>query len=305
MHPSDEYQKHPGKKGRSITFYVPGAVRYNGTRGRYRAVSITGRRCDLKCGHCRGVLLESMISAEKGEELKRRCRELAERGDKGVLISGGCDRDGRLPWKGFLSVIEDIKNETGLYISIHSGLVTADEAKDLKRSGVDQALIDVIGDDDTYREICHVDFGISRIMSAMEALEHAELPMVPHIVCGLYNGRIRSEKKAVDMVRRFKAEQLVIVSLMNLGGDRQKAKVMPDSVEVSGIIAYARALMPDIPISLGCARERGNRDMELKAIEAGVDKMALPSDEAIAYSEAKGLDVTYQDTCCSVPYGAL
>jgi hypothetical protein len=41
--------------------------------------------------------------------------------------------------------------------------------------------------------------------------------------------------------------------------------------------------------------------MELLAIEAGVSRMALPSEEAVKRAEAYGLHIHYQKTCCSLP----
>ena len=40
--------------------------------------------------------------------------------------------------------------------------------------------------------------------------------------------------------------------------------------------------------------------MERLAIDAGVNRMALPSDEAVSHARSYGLEVRYQATCCSV-----
>lgn len=37
--------------GRRITFYLPGMFRVDGMTGKYPALSITGSRCALQCGH--------------------------------------------------------------------------------------------------------------------------------------------------------------------------------------------------------------------------------------------------------------
>jgi hypothetical protein len=36
-------------------------------------------------------------------------------------------------------------------------------------------------------------------------------------------------------------------------------------------------------------------------VDAGVNRMALPSDEAVERARSYGLDIRYQKTCCSVP----
>ncbi|MBW2029501.1 MAG: radical SAM protein, partial [Deltaproteobacteria bacterium] len=175
-----------------------------------------------------------------------------------------------------------------------------DTALALKEAGVDQALIDAIGDNDTYRAIYHVDFGVSEIYSAMEALSSAGLPMVPHVVCGLYYGKIRAERKALEMISRFDVTQLVIVSLMGIPGTPLWNVKGPRAEEVAEIIVLARELMPSVCMNLGCARQRGNEKMEILAIEAGVNRMALPSERAIQRAKDFDLEIRYQRTCCSV-----
>ena len=285
--------------GRKITFYLPGMFRLDGQTGAYRALSITGRRCELRCDHCRGRILETMEAPDTPDDLVSICRRLA-RTDQGVLISGGCDRRGRLPWPEFIPAIRRIKAETGLYVSVHSGLLDEATARDLKAAGVDQALIDVIGDDETFQKIYHVPFGISVIADTLRALDRAGLPMVPHVVCGLDYGRIRGERRALDMIARHRVEQVVIVSLMRIPGTPAWSASPPAPEEVAEILAEARLKMPETRISLGCARMRGSGKLEMLAIEAGVNRMALPSDEALEKAREYGLTIRYQRTCCSV-----
>lgn len=289
--------RHHGKR---ITFYLPGMFRLDGATGRYPALSITGGECAIGCDHCEGKILGSMIFAESAKKLVSQCRQLAAKGNYGVLISGGCNGEGRLPWHRFLSAIAKIKNETALFISVHSGLVDDQEAFGLKEAGVDQVLIDVIGDDETFKTVYHLPFGVDRIEASMTALQHAGLPMVPHIVCGIHYGRMRGEKNAVTMISRFEVQQVVIVSLMAIPGTQMEKVHPPASEAVADIIAEMRFAMPQTPISLGCARQRGSRRLEVLAIEAGVNRLALPSDEAVATAEAFGLNIRYQKTCCSV-----
>ena len=286
--------------GKAIGFYVPGMIRWNGITGKYQAISITGSHCSLACDHCGGKLLESMRWATTADDLVGQCVRLKEKGHHGVLISGGCNEFGQLPWEKFVPAIWEIKEKTGLYISVHSGLVGDQTAFDLKAAGVDQVLIDVIGDDETYQRICHVAFGVSRIVDSLAALAKAELDIVPHVVCGLHFGKIKGEKKAIETISRFPVRQMVVVSLMKIPGTPSMGFALPKASAVAGIIAHARLAMPEVILSLGCARERGNREMEIRAIDAGINRMALPSDEAIEHCRKSGFDIKFQPTCCSV-----
>jgi len=288
--------------GKEITFYLPGMFSYNGLSGEYPAISITGSHCALHCDHCQSKTLEPMISAEKPDILVKKCLDLAKKGKLGVLISGGCDTEGRLPWKGFIRAISEVKRDTDLYISIHCGLIDYAMARDLREAGVDQALIDVIGDDETYRKVYHVDFGISRIESSLESLQKASLPVIPHIVCGLNYGMIVGEQRAVEMISRFDIKQMVMVSLMRIPGTPSWEARQLKAEEIAQLITEARFCLPETKISLGCARERGNSRTETLAIHAGVNRMALPSDEAIKLAMDYGLKIRYQRTCCSVSH---
>jgi uncharacterized radical SAM superfamily protein len=170
----------------------------------------------------------------------------------------------------------------------------------LKEAGVDQALIDVIGDEETLRQVYHLDCGIEQIAASLERLQKAGLPLIPHIVCGLHFGQMRGERKAIEMLAAFDVEQLVVVSLMNLK-DTPLAKTEPPAAEdVADVICEARLRLPNARISLGCARQRGNTRLETLALDAGVNRMALPSDEAVERAQYYGLEIKYQKTCCSV-----
>jgi uncharacterized radical SAM superfamily protein len=289
--------KHLGKR---IAFYLPGMFIMNGITGKYPAVSITGNQCALQCDHCQGKILSSMIPATDPESLLRKCVDLSHKGYHGVLISGGCTENGRLPWDMFIPTIRKIKEQTHLIVSVHSGIVTEGEALALKRAGVDQALIDVIGSDDTFRKIYHVPFGVSKIIATMDALKKAGLPIIPHIICGLDYGEIKGERKAIDMIAPFDVDQVVIVSLMKIPGTPAADASLPKAEEVADIIVETRRKMPAIPISLGCARQRGNSRLEVLAVDAGINRMALPSEEAVHRALSYGLELRYQKTCCSV-----
>jgi uncharacterized radical SAM superfamily protein len=287
--------------GKKITFFLPGMFSCNGVSGKYPALSITGSDCALQCEHCKATLLETMIEASTPAMLVEKCLRLAERGNHGVLLSGGCDEKGQLPWEPFIPAIREIKKNTNLFLSIHCGLVNDQQAEQLREAGVDQALIDVIGDDETYQAIYHVDFGVSKIQEALGSLQKAGLPVIPHVVCGLHFGRMKGERHTLEMISRFNVEQMVIVSLMNTRRTPLWKAASPRAEEVAEIIAEAKLKMPAVTVSMGCARERGNLEMELLAIDAGINRLALPSEEAVKRAETYGLQIRYQKTCCSLP----
>ena len=292
------------RHGKKILFYLPGMFVRDGVQGQYPALSVTGRDCAQHCAHCGGALLQSMPDVSKPDSLLEKCRALEAQGVQGVLLSGGCDGRGRVPWKNFIRAIAEVKRQTGLFVSVHCGMLDAPTARDLKSAGADQALIDIIGSAETYYKVYHLEDGPELLDSSLEALAQAGLPVVPHIVAGLHFGRLLGESWALEIVARHPPALLVIVACMTLPGTDMAGMTPPGAREVCGVILRARELMPDTEISLGCARPRkGAADLEELALLAGVNRMALPSQEAVAMAASMGLEAQFRKTCCSVRLG--
>jgi uncharacterized radical SAM superfamily protein len=289
--------------GSNFTFYLPGMIRYGKMRGLYPALSLTGDRCQLLCEHCKGLLLNPMIKAGDPETLITKCLKLAHSGHLGVLLSGGSDLQGRLPWKKFYQVIQKIKIETDLFLSVHSGFLDFNTAVALKEAGVDQALIDIMGDEETAKKIYHLD-SLQKVITSLENLFKSGLDVVPHIVAGLMHGKIHGEYNALRIISRFNPSSLVIVVLAPLKGTPMSGVLPPSPIEVARLIATARLMMPHTPISLGCERPRNKKGhiMEELAIYAGVTRMAVWSKKTIDLALNLGLKPLFQTTCCSVPY---
>ena len=66
--------------------------------------------------------LRGMPDVSSPQRLLQKCRELVAQGTQGVLLSGGCNGRGQVPWQDFTDTIAAIKQETGLYISVHCGM---------------------------------------------------------------------------------------------------------------------------------------------------------------------------------------
>ena len=289
--------------GCSLTFYLPGMIRYGRRRGLYPAISLTGESCQLLCDHCKGLLLYAMIKAQDPETLISKCLKLAHSDHLGVLLSGGSDLQGRLPWKKFYKAIQKLKTETDLFLSIHSGFLDLDTAVALKEAGVDQALIDIMGDEETAKRIYHLD-GLQKVITSLENLFKSGLDVVPHVVAGLMYGKIHGEYNALHIISRFNPSSLVIVVLTPLQGTPMYGVNPPSPIETARLIATARLMMPKTPISLGCERPRNKKGyiLEELAIYAGITRMAVWSKRTIDLVLNLGLKPFFQPTCCSVPY---
>ena len=245
-------------------------------------------------------LSSAMVAAAEPRVLVRECLRLEQDGNFGVLISGGCEPDGCLPWAKFLPALSAIKATTGLRLSVHSGFVDAATAKGLAEAGVDQALVDIIGSAATYREIYHIEDGPDRLEETLEALVGAGIPVVPHIVCGLHRGKLIGEEAALARAARLAPRLVVLLSFMPLPGTPLARLAPPPPEAVAECLVEARRLLPEAEVGLGCARPRGYDRLAELAVDAGVNRMALPSEAARQRAAAYGLDITYHRTCCSV-----
>ena len=292
-----------GHHGNSFTFYLPGMIRYGKIRGLYPALSLTGDRCQLLCEHCKGLLLKPMIKARNPKTLVTKCLKLVRSGNVGILLSGGSDRKGRLPWAKFYQAIQKIKTKTDLFISVHSGFVDFPTAVALKEAGVDQALIDIMGDETTAKMIYHLD-SLQDVGISLENLVTSGLDVVPHIVAGLNYGKIQSEYDALKIISSFKVSSVVIVVLTPLKGTPMSGVFPPSPIEIARLIATARLMMPHTSISLGCERPRNKQGqlMEELSIRAGANRIAVWSKKTIDLALHLGLKPRFQLTCCSVPY---
>jgi uncharacterized radical SAM superfamily protein len=192
---------------------------------------------------------------------------------------------------------------TGLYLSAHVGFPDIDTCRQLKKSGLRQALLDVMGDEETASRVYHLK-GLETVEEALESISQSGLELAPHIVAGLHFGRIRGEEKALDMLNRHDPAVLVVVVLTGLKGTAMAGIKPPTPLEVARLIARARLLMPRLPISLGCERPRNKEGTELEklALRAGITRMAVWSEEVLEEALSLGLRPRFQATCCSVDF---
>lgn len=118
--------------------------------GAFVSLSVTGASCALQCDHCQSRVLEGMIPLD-GAGLFQQARALAERGARGILVSGGCDKRGRVPLLRHVDDLKRIRAELGLAIRVHPGLPDEETAAALGEVDLDGAMLDIIGAEETIR----------------------------------------------------------------------------------------------------------------------------------------------------------
>jgi len=298
--------------GRRISFYVPSFMPYsnrywNSDSRPFPSISVTGHDCALRCQHCSGKLLETMIPAKSRNDLVKIFQELRRRNAEGCLISGGCKFDGTVPLEPFLDVIAEAKRDFGLKVVVHTGIVNSDTARRLAGAGIEAALIDVIGSDETIREVCGLDRTTEDYGTSLSALEEESVLVVPHVLVGLHYGRLKGEFEALKVISRHKPAAVIVIGFIPFWGTPMQLCSPASPWDIASVIVEARRLMPNVPLALGCARPKGRmrEETDLLAIRAGVNAIAYPDPKAIGLAKSMGLEYSFSGLCCSYVYEDL
>ena len=291
-----------------IKFFAPGLKHYSipGFEQKnplaFLPISLTGSGCALDCDHCNKKILEPMIPLDQKAGLFNMCQKLAQKGTESVLISGGSKKTGEVPFMKHIGDIRRIKEELGMKIIMHTGLVLKEsEAIALKAAGVDGVAIDIIGANETIKEVYHLDATVDDYDRSLALLSAHGLSLRPHIILGLHYGKFLGEHAALDMIAKYPIHSLILVILVPMHETNMWGIDPPDPAEVSEFFFQARLKMPDTYIMLGCARPLGEykKIVDRAAVEAGINGIAYPAEGIIAFSESMGLRPTFFENSCS------
>jgi len=289
-----------------IRFYAPTFAYYknkyfHSPPNAFPSISITGSSCALNCKHCNRKVLDTMIPALTPEKLFDACVKLKKKGAVGCLISGGCLPDGSVPLDKFVDAIAQIKKKLGLTAITHTGIIDYSTAKRLKAAGVDAALIDIIGSDETIREIYRLDASVADYEQSLRAFHDAGIPFVPHVLAGLHYGELKGELEALKMVAKYSPSAVIIIAFIPIRGTPMERVVPPEPEDIARILVSARLMMPETPVALGCMRPKGKHriNTDLLAVRAGVDGIAFPVEEAVRLAESMNLETSFSSLCCS------
>jgi uncharacterized radical SAM superfamily protein len=297
---------------KTVQFYAPSftyykASHYSHSQTVFPTISITGTSCALNCKHCEGKVLQTMYPATNPKTLFALAKKFEQNSALGCLVSGGCLSDGSVPLKPFIPVIKKIKQELGLTVFVHTGIIDAATAKRLKAADVDAALIDIIGSDETITKIGKLNSKVKDYVNSLRALQEADLNYVPHVIVGLDDGKLKGEFDALNMIAAVEPSAIVVVALMPIHGTTMANAKPPKPSDIARVVAIARLMFPKTPLALGCMRPKGmSRDeTDILALKAGVNAIAFPSEEAIKYAEEQDFELIFSSFCCAQIYHDL
>lgn len=252
-------------------------------------VSLTGMACALHCAHCNARYLEHMLPIEQALE---RVPDAPS-----YLISGGSDRAGKVPVTSHLDEIAALAQHGRL--NWHVGLIDEQEM-DAIAPYVHTVSFDFVGDDATIREVYGLERTVEDYTRTLAALSR-RFRVVPHITIGLRGGAIGHELPALRILRDMPHfDTLVFLVLIPTAGTAYEGRQPPAVEAALDIILEGRLMFPDVEISLGCMRPRGEyRDrLDPLAVYAGVNRIVSPARPAVQTAEALGLRVERRRECC-------
>lgn len=293
-----------------IEFYAPGLKRWEipewkpaNPRG-FLPVSVTGQTCALRCDHCATNALKGMLTVHAGDDLFDLACRLRAEGSEGILVSGGSASNGAVPLGAHFEAITRIKAELDLRVIVHTGVVAPRVAEELARAGVDGVMLDVIGADETIRDVYHLDLTVADFERSIALLAGEGLRIIPHLVLGLHYGQFLGEHRALDIVGRYPVSTLILVVLVPIVGTPMEHLPPPPVDDVISFFETARLAMPTTTVNLGCARPLGDTKVVLDraAIDHGLNGIAYPAPGTIEYARERGLAPRLYEYCCSLTW---
>ncbi|MGB5492156.1 MAG: radical SAM protein [Woeseiaceae bacterium] len=309
-----EYERRAsGRARRPIRFSTPTFKEYSSTelsgcnKNSFPAFSITAGACGLNCDHCQKKILEPMIPATNPAMLDEKVRHLIEtQGLNGFLLSGGSNKKNEIAYGRYLPTVEKLKHDyPQLRVAVHSALLDEQRARDMEAAGVDTVMMDVIGANETIRDVYKLNRPVEDFETTLAALCTTQMEVTPHIVIGLHYGQILGEENALDIVSRYDVTALVLVVIMPFYA-KPGTFVTPETTDVGRIFLEARERLPDKQVLLGCARPPGmhKRVTDAYAIMAGLDGIAFPADGAVSVAHTIGRSFEQAHSCCSIKLGS-
>jgi len=252
-------------------------------------VSVTGSACALDCAHCGGHYLRGM----------KPLKGLRPGDAPSLLISGGCNRDGRVPVREALPELLPVIE--GRRTNWHLGAVDEADLTALK-GRLDVVSFDFVGDDATLREVYGLNATVDELEERLDRLAEVA-QVVPHVTIGLRGGTLGHELPALERLARHSFDALVFLVLIPTPGTRYAQTKPPEPEAVAEILAEARVRFPNVSLQLGCMRPKGAyaEALDPLAVRAGLNVMVNPARAAVALAEELGLTWTTAYECCVFP----
>lgn len=267
--------------GRKIEFIYPVKT---------ASVSVTGAQCELGCAHCGGHYLAHMLSLPQAQTLA------TQRYDS-ILVSGGCRRDGWVPWQEHLPALMALKSRFNL--NMHVGLIRDEQQARQLAAIADCVSYDFVGDDATIKEVYGLTATVEDYVAGYRLLRRYTR-VIPHICLGLNGGILVGEERALDILAAEGVAALVFIVFTPTAETRYAHCAPPELTAIRRLWDKARAMFPGVPLKLGCMRPGGayRQTLDMAAVTTGLDAVVLPAPSAVAYAREHGFTIVRKEECC-------
>jgi biotin synthase len=217
---------------------------------------------------------------------------------RSLLISGGCDRWGRVPVTTHLDTIRALRH--GRRLNWHVGLIQEQDLQAISEL-VDVVSFDLVGDDATISEVYGFDATVDDYRSTYRLLRQ-HVSVIPHITIGLRGGKISGERQALHFLEREGADAIVFIIFIPTPNTLYADRRPPPVEEVARILAEARLAFPTTPLLLGCMRPGGlyRQEIDPLAVRVGINHIVKPNPAALALAEELGLEILESTECCTL-----
>lgn len=256
---------------------------------RTKSISVTGTYCELNCAHCGGHYLKGMLPLSKN---------LEDLDYDSFLISGGCDKNGKVPIRPYMQILKKLKQHRRF--NFHVGLLDEEDMEGLEEIA-DVISFDFVGDDATIREVYGLEKTVEDYLRTYRQLKKL-VRVVPHISIGLRCGTLSGEFKALELLKNEGVDELVFIVFIPTHGTKLAHCSPPPIENVLHVLATARIMFPDIPIHLGCMRPGGayRKQLDPLALRCGINKLVTPAPQAKEEAINLGLTIKHGEECCAL-----
>jgi len=223
------------------------------------------------------------------DELLKVAKKVKDNGGKGILISGGCDLRGTVPLTSFIPTIRKI-SDVGLEVNVHSGFLSASEAKGLVDAGVTVFSMDIHQDQAIISNVLNLQETPDRYGETIDNIINAGGRVVPHITIGFGAEDLLF---SISLLKEKNIREIVVLALVPTPGT--------DVYEPSedGVLAAINILIESgFDVTLGCMRSRDYIAVETECIKMGVRRIANPSLKTVKWAEENGFEVEEIGKCC-------
>ncbi len=230
-------------------------------------VSVSGEKCSLDCAHCQGHFLKTMTPWAEVLEQGTRDR-------RSFLISGGCDKEGRV----FLPPEKDLPGlaERGR-LNFHVTLIDEDQLE-IITPWAHTISQDLHGDDRVIRKILGLEKSFKDYAASYKRV-WSRARVIPHVLIGLGGEEFEGERKVIKLLGNYPPPAVIFLVYLPLIKSPLTPKKPPALEKVINFLGWAKEELQGVPMVMGCMRPGGKYRTELdnQVIKLGFSGLVQPS----------------------------